>query len=303
MVESSAYLNGQLIPASRLSIPVDDAGFVLGVTVAEQLRTFRGKLFRLDAHLDRLLASLSIVGVALSESREALAATATEIAAANHALLDVGDDLRLTVLVTPGPMGLLDTGQERPLVAIYTTPVAFGQWASKYDVGESLVTTDVEQVSARCWPPELKCRSRMHYYLADRKAQAIEPGARALILDSMGFVTETTTANILAYRRSVGLLTPPRHKLLPGISLGMISDLATELGVPFLERDMRPDDLTSSDELLMMSTSPCLLPVVRLNGKSIGDGHPGEVFRRLINAWSDRVGLDIISQARKFAVR
>lgn len=303
MPEPLAFVNGELAPARGLSIGVNDAGFMLGTAVAEQVRTFGGKPFRLEAHLERLTTSLGILGVSLHLSMTDIGATAREVVSFNHALLDAADDLRLTILVTPGPLHLLEAGRAQPYLAIYTTPLGFAQWATKYSQGESLVTTDHIQVPARCWPVELKCRSRMHYYLADRQAHSTEPGSRALMLDGEGFVTEATTANILGYRQGVGLLTPPRYKILPGISLAMTSELAAEAGMPLAERDMRPEELAACDEVLLMSTSPCLLPVVRINGQAISGGLPGPIFQKLLSAWSGEVGLDIAAQALRFAAR
>src|SRR5690606_15089688 len=106
-----------------------------------------------------------------------------------------------------------------PTVCLHTRRLPYAHWADKYEVGEALATTPVLQAPGECWPPALKCRSRMHYYLADREAAARFPGARALMLDAGGFATEASTANVLVYRAGVGLLTPPRAKILPGISL------------------------------------------------------------------------------------
>ena len=145
-------------------------------------------------------------------------------------LLAPGDDLGLTMFVTPG---LYDLGgaSASPTVCLHTLPLRFRQWADKYASGDSMATTDVVQVSARCWPPELKCRSRMHYYLADRQARMRIAGSRALMTDEEGFVTEATTANIVLCDELGGLLIPPIEKILPGISLGVLTGLAEELGV------------------------------------------------------------------------
>ena len=291
MSESIAYLNGQIIPASQASISVSDPGFMLGVTVAEQLRTFGGKLFRLDEHLDRLERSLQIVGVDSQHSRRDLRRITEEIAAHNFGLLRPGDDLGVTLFVTPG------NSPEEPTVCIHPRPLLFRQWAEKYRSGESLATTDVEQVSIRCWPAELKCRSRMHYYLADRQAAARFPGSRALMLDENGFATEATTANVLVYRTNEGLLTPPGTKILPGISLGVLEQLAGEMGITLTRRDLRPEDVAAADEVLLCSTSPCVLPVTQFNGRPIADGKPGSVFGSLLNGWSKLVNLDIAAQA------
>ncbi len=304
MSEPEAYLDGRFVPAAQAVVRVTDGGFVQGTTVAEQLRTFGGKLFRLPDHLRRLAHSLEIVQVELPTSVEELGRVAEQLAARNHALLAPGDDLGLAILVTPGSYSaMVAHATAEPTVCIHTFPLRFDLWAAGYQTGQSLATTDVAQVPTDCWPAELKCRSRMHYYLADRQAAARQPGSRALMLDPEGCVTETTTANLVAYSEAQGLITPPRKKVLPGISLAAVSDLAAALEIPLAERDLRPDDLRSADEVLLTATSYCLLPVVALNGKPIGGGTPGTVFARLITAWSEHVGLDIVEQARRFARR
>ena len=169
--------------------------------------------------------------------------------------------------------------------------------------GETLATTGVAQVPGNCWPPELKCRSRMHYYLADRQARFRYPGSRALMLDQDGFVVETTTANIVLYETDRGLVTPPAHKILPGISMAVLEDLAEDLDIACSHRDLTPADVLGAAEVFLTSTSPCLLPVVELNGEPIGQGKPGPMAARFLKAWSGLVGLDIVEQARRFAVR
>jgi len=198
-----AYLNGQWIPASAAVISVGDAGFVQGTAVAEQLRTFGGKLFRPGDHLARLANSLDIIGVDPGMSNEQLARIAEEIVARNHALLAPGDDLGLSIVVTPGVYSTFAASQHTPpTVCLHTYLLPFHLFARKYRDGQALVTTDIEQTPPQCWPPVLKCRSRMHYYLADRHAAAADPQARALLLDAEGFVTEASTANVLSVMAS-----------------------------------------------------------------------------------------------------
>jgi branched-subunit amino acid aminotransferase/4-amino-4-deoxychorismate lyase len=300
MGESTAYFNGHWIPASAAAVSVNDAGFVQGTTVAEQLRTFGGKLFRLHEHLDRLAHSLEIVGVDPGMTRAQLARIAEELAAHNHALLTPGDDLGLSIVVTPGIYPTFASAEPaRPTVCLHTYRLPFHLWAKKYREGQRLATTTIEQVSARCWPPSLKCRSRMHYYLADRQATTIDPQARALLLDAQGFVTEASTANVLIYRNSEGLVSPPPAKILRGISLSVATQLAGQLGIPYSERDLTVNDVASADEVLLTSTSVCILPATRLNGRSIGSGRPGRVFAGMMAAWSEMVGLNVVAQAEE----
>jgi branched-subunit amino acid aminotransferase/4-amino-4-deoxychorismate lyase len=143
----------------------------------------------------------------------------------------------------------------------------------------------------------------MHYYLADRQAAARDPHARALLLDGQGFVTEASTANVLIYRAGDGLSWPPTTKVLPGISLAVVAELAGRFGIPCGERDLTPKDVASADEVFLSSTPFCLLPVTRLNGRPISAGRPGELFARLMAAWNELAGLDIIAQAERHQVR
>lgn len=306
MSEAQAYLNGRYVPTAEAVLPVRDGGFVQGTTVAEQMRTFGGRLFRLGDHIERLFHSLAIVQIDPRHTAGQLSQIAETLVAKNHPLLAPGDDLGLAMFVTPGDYGAMSArgaAPTGPTVCLHTFPLRFDLWADKYRSGQALATTDVVQVSERSWPVELKCRSRMHYFLADHQAQARYPGSRAVMLDDEGFVTESTTANIVLYRVSEGLLTPPRHKILPGISLAVLAELAAGMSLPLVERDLKPADIAQADEVYLTSTSPCMVPVTQFNGQAIGAGKPGPLFEKLMTAWSAVVGLDILAQAERFAGR
>lgn len=115
MSKPIAFDSGEFLPAESLSIPIYDTGFILGVTISEQLRTFGGKLFALDRHLQRLGRSLQIMnldpGLSLTEIGEA----AQSLIERNHPLLEPGDDLGCTILVSPGAnSSLAPSGEDRP---------------------------------------------------------------------------------------------------------------------------------------------------------------------------------------------
>lgn len=302
--EPVAYYNGRWIPFSQAAIPVYDLGFALGTSIAEQLRTFGGKIFHLEAHLDRLEHSLGVIGVA-PPPRATLIDAAKRIVAQNHALLDPADDLGLAMIVTPGPSASFapPDAEPGPTVCLHTYPLPFFQWAEKYAGGQRLVVSEVRQVPSACWPSDLKCRSRMHYHLADRQAQAADPAARALLLDAEGIVTEASTANLLLHRRGEGFVAPRRGAVLPGVSLAFVRELADRLGEPWREADLVAADVASADEAMLTSTPFAILPVSRLNGRPLGDGDPGPLYHRLLAAWSESVGVPIDEQARRFAGR
>jgi branched-subunit amino acid aminotransferase/4-amino-4-deoxychorismate lyase len=83
----------------------------------------------------------------------------------------------------------------------------------------------------------------------------------------------------------------------------VVQDLAAKLGLPFITRPLTVDELHSANEAMLTSTSVCLLPVVQCDGQPIGDGSPGPIYRRLLDSWSELVGLDVAAQARRFSSR
>lgn len=303
-----ALLNGRMIPAAELTIPAYDAGFVLGATVSEQLRTFGGKLYKLDEHLARLQHGLEITAIDAGCTAEQLAAWAHELVAANHKLLDPADDLGLSIFITPGPYGTFapPEAERRATIGMSTYPLPFGLWADKYETGEQLAVSHVRQVNVASWPRNLKCRSRMHYYLAEQEVRRRAPEARPLLLDEYGHVNETPTSNVIGYvgTSDVGYVVAPFERgVLPGISQAELHAIALRLEIADGGgRNFTPVELLRElSELWITSTPFCVLPVVGLDGDPIGDGRPGAVFKKLLDAWSSEAGLDIAAQATRFA--
>jgi len=292
-----AWVDGSFIPRHSLSLPVGDAGFVLGATVTEQLRTFRGRLFMADAHQERLRESLQIVGIDPGRPLAEVFAAAAEVAACNHAVGPADDDLGLVIFVTPGDQPSQHRGMGgTPRTVIHTFPLAFRLWADAYEHGVPLRSVSVKQVPDACWPVQAKVRSRLHYFLADREAHAAEPGAKAVVCHLDGRVSETSTANIAIVRDGT-ILVPPAADALAGVSLRCAQSLAESLGLPWQTRSLTAVDLADADEILLTSTPNCILPATRFNGRVIGTGRPGTIYRSLLAAWSGLAGLDIRAQA------
>ncbi|MEM9353612.1 MAG: aminotransferase class IV [Planctomycetota bacterium] len=296
MQQRVAYFNGEWVADTGLSIPIGDPGFTLGVTVVERLRTFRRELFRVGDHIDRLRRSAEVVGLPVA-AVDQVAHAVDEFTDRNRALMAEGDDWAVVAFLTPGPPG------GEPTRCVHGFPLPFSGWAHQFAEGVPLRLVETRQVPPDCWPPELKCRSRMHYYLADQAARAVDPKSRALLLDQEGFVGEASTANVVAYYADRGLLTPRRGKVLPGVSQQVLFELADRLGIPTGEADLTPAEFAAADEAFLTSTSICLLPIPSLDGAPIGKACPGPVYRQLIEAWNDSVDVVIPAQAKAFNSR
>ncbi|MBN2022492.1 MAG: aminotransferase class IV [Pirellulales bacterium] len=300
MPNPNVFLNGRMIPASEASLNIYDLGVVLGATVTEMVRTFHQRLYRLDGHLSRLARSLEYVHFPLSINLAELADAATALVEHNARLVPPWQELALVIFLTAGESRVYARGAGRPArleptVCAHTFPLPYADWVERLRHGAHLVTPRTRNLPAACVDPNVKHRSRLHYYLADREARLVDPQAVPLLLDLDGYVTETNTANFLMVRQRT-LVSPPVERVLPGISRDVVAELAAKLGIPMEERPIAPDDVAAADEALLTSTPYCLMSAVRINGRPIGQGQPGPVFRRLMEAWNAEVGLDIVKQ-------
>lgn len=307
MPETLVFLNGNMVPASQAHLAIFDAGVVLGATVTEMTRTFRQQPYRLDDHLDRLYRSLKYTRMDIGTSKSELASISRELVAHNARLADPEDELGLIHFVTAGefPVYAGSAGRSArttPTVCAHTFPMPFELWAPKLKTGAHLVTPSIRHVPPQCFDPKMKYRSRMHYYLADKEAQLVDPDASALLLDLQGNVTETGGSNFLIVERGV-IVSPTLVNTLPGISRAMVIELAAKLSIPFVEKDIQVHSVMNADEAFTSTTPYCLLPVTKINGVAIGDGQPGPMFRRLLAAWSAEVGVDIERQIEEGASR
>ncbi len=290
-----ACWNGRIVPATELSLSVADIGFLQGVTVTEMLRTFRGELFEVDAHLSRLSHSLTACGIELPESDDDLRRLLKSVADHNSRLLEDGRELAVCLFATPGVNAAYapsPVAELRPTLCIYSFEISPDRWGNAYKDGLSLATSTVRQIPREIIDPTLKVRSRLHWHLADLEVKTRDPAAIALLLDEDGHITETSVGNILVLT-GTGLFTPLRTKTLQGVSQQYVIRLAADLGMTSTERDLTTDDMRQAREVWMTCTTGCIVPVTRFNGQPIADGKPGPKFREMLAAWSQKVGVAI----------
>lgn len=300
MSEPFAYLNGQWLPQAQATLPLHDAGFVMGATVVDLVRTFRHHLDSWPQHLARFQSNVKEVGLPNWQATDDdLTTTARELVRRNAALLKPGHDLALVVFATPGRIGYYlgepTSFDETPTLGMHTFPLPFERYRGMIQHGAWLRVSDlVEAPPLTSIPPQIKHRSRMHWWLADREVWNLDRGAsKALLLNEAGHVTETSFANLLIVKGH-NVISPKRDTILPGISLQTVEELCPKVGYTFHERDLTVKDCYTADEVLLCGTAFCLASVRQLNDATFPVD--GDALSRLIQAWNARVGLDIHSQ-------
>ena len=305
MNEPIAFLNGRLVPFSQATVPVTDLAVVAGASVTEMIRTFRHVPFRLADHLDRLFRSLELCGFSTELDRRQVEVAVTHVVEHNSALIPPNHDLGIIIFVSAGQnltyLGAAgrSTASEAT-VCVHSFPLPFELWAKKQSEGQHLATVTVLPLPNESVPPQAKHRNRLHWFRADSEARRRFPSATALLATSDGHLTETSAGNFFVINGRT-IRTPAPELVLGGISQIVLREIATQLGFAWQEAAITLDDLAQADEALTSSTTFCLLPVTKFNDQSAGNGQPGPVFRELITAWSDLVGVDIVRQAAEAA--
>jgi branched-chain amino acid aminotransferase len=295
MDEITYWVNGSFVPASQAVVPLNSRGYRLGDGVFDTERTFNGKLFRLQAHLERLERSLRYVRIAPGLSMAELGAVAEETLGRNRHLLERYGDFWVTETITREP-------GNTAFVSVIVEPLPFERYAPYYATGVPLVIPAVRSSAQIGMDPKLKATSRLNMVLADLEAKQIDPAALAVLLDEHGNLAEVIYGNLFVVRGG-RLRTPTSRAILEGVTRLTTLELIGAQGLALEQSDLQPYDLYTADEAFCTTTSYCVLPVASLNGRPIGQGVPGPVTRRLTQGWNRLAGLDIPAQFQRYGAR
>ena len=287
----TVYINGEFVPESEAKLSIYDLSVMQAAAAFEMTRSFNGDHFKLTEHLERLAHSCARISIPCPWSRAEIEGFCYALASRNDH--GAGEEHRLLIVASPGcaPMYRDLAGViPHPFVYIADFPLRYTvKGFSKYFTeGVHCVTSKVQQVPDACVPSAAKHRSRLHFHLAQQQAPA---GTWPLMLDHRGFVTEAPGANLVAVKQ--GRVITLEMNCLPGISLQTVVQLTGRETVGILKMNQLLDGL---DELWLTGTPFCMLPVVSLDGKPIGNGQIGPVYRETLAKWNALVGLDIAQQ-------
>jgi branched-chain amino acid aminotransferase len=304
------WFNGTLVPESEARLSIYDSALMFGDMVFEMTRSFNGKQFKLREHLERLFASIKILRIPLQLSISEVERAVYETIDANAAAFEADDEHRVLIDVSRGLLSLYAGNVEGiapgPTVIVADFPLRWtvAGMAPLFDIGINAVVPSQRAIPASLLDPKIKSRSRQHYMMANIEVSTnrIEH-SWAVLLDTDGFLAEGTGDNIFVVRDDQ-LLTPEGRNVLRGISREYVmQELAPQIGLHAEERNLELYDLATADEAFVTATPFCILPVTRLNGEAIGTARPGPITRRLLQAWSANVGVDIAEQIRAWDSR
>jgi branched-chain amino acid aminotransferase len=270
------YINGRYYPKEEAKVSVYDHGFLYGDGVFEGMRSYAGKVFRLQAHLDRLWNSARTICLTIPMAQDQLANAVRETVARNR----IQDGyIRLVVSRGAGTLGLDPNRTANPQVIIIADKIALYP-DTYYQNGLEIVTASTIRNHPAALSPRIKSLNYLNNILA--KLEGLQAGCvEALMLNHKGEVAECTGDNIFLVRGGE-LLTPPLDAgILEGITRQAVIDLAREDSLVVREIALTRHDVYVADECFLTGSAAEVIPVVKVDQRVIGSGVPGPVTHRL----------------------
>lgn len=278
------YLDGKFVDAADAKISVFDHGLLYGDGVFEGIRLYGGNIFRLEEHLERLEYSARAIMLDLPHSRAELSEITCETCRQNG-LTDAY--IRLVVTRGVGDLGLAPWTCPKPSVFVIASKISLYP-QEYYENGLAIVTVPTRRINPAALPPTVKSLNYLNNILG--KIEAKQFGAlEAIMLNDQGYVAECTADNVFIVHKGEIITPAASQGALKGITRDTVVDIAKEFNIPIRETNMTRYDVWCSDECFLTGSGAEVIPVVKLDGRVIGSGKPGEITRKVLASFRRRV--------------
>jgi branched-chain amino acid aminotransferase len=274
------WLDGKLLDKDDAKVSVYDHGLLYGDGVFEGIRVYSGRIFKCDAHLSRLWDSAKAIRLEIPYTREQLKAAMTETVRANEFT-----DCYIRLVVTRG-VGYLGLNPNKcPRASAFVIADLIELYPKEtYEKGMSVITSSVIRNHPNALSPRVKSLNYLNNILA--KIEAIDANVpEAIMLNHEGNVAECTADNIFVVKNGT-VYTPTTHDgILEGITRAVIIELCGKLNLTCVEKTLQRHDLYVADECFLTGSGAEVVPVTRIDGRSVAGGTPGPVTKRILEAF------------------
>lgn len=275
------YLDGRFVQKEEAKVSVFDHGLLYGDGVFEGIRAYNGKVFRLDAHIDRLYDSAKTIDLRPPLGKEELKKLIVETLRKNSLR-----DAYIRPVITRGVGDLGLDPRKCPKPTVFIIAVEWGaMYGDLYENGLNAVTVSVRRNAAESLPPNAKTLNYLNNILAKQES-IYKGGDEAIIFDTNGYLSEGSGDNIFVVKNGV-IATPPSLNNLRGITQQVVVECAKDLGIEIRWQNMGFHDLYTADEVFVTGTAAEVAPIVKIDGRSIGEGKPGPITKKLVTAFRE----------------
>ena len=273
---SVVWIDGKWYDRDTAVVSVFDHGLLYGDGVFEGIRSYGGRVFRLDAHLDRLYGSAKAIWLEIPMDRAAIGRMVEE-GVAKSGMKD--SYIRLVVTRGVGDLGL--DPRKCPRATVFCIFDTIKLWPQdRYDKGLTALTAATPIHHREALSPRVKSLNYLSHILA--KVEGIAAGVdEVIMLDSAGYVAEASGMNLFAVTNHTLKTPPPYAGILRGVTRDTVIDLARDAGYAIEEHPMNRYDLYTADEVFLTGTAAEVVGISKLDGRSIGTGVSGPVTRDL----------------------
>ncbi len=276
------FLDGELVDKDDAKISVFDHGLLYGDGVFEGIRAYNGRVFKLREHVERLFYSAKAIMLNISMTADDICKAVVETCKANG----IHDGyIRLVVTRGAGTLGLSPFKCPNPSIFIIADHIQL--YPEKlYTEGMDLITVPTTRNHQNAVNPAIKSLNYLNNILA--KIEALNSGyEEAIMLNSQGFVAECTGDNIFIIKGK-SMMTPPLEAgALYGITRQTAIDIAQSMGLVVTEPNISRYDIYNADECFLTGTAAEVMPVVKLDGRVIGDGNPGSYTKSIVEKYKE----------------
>lgn len=271
------YVNGKYVSKEQATVSVFDHGFLYGDGIFEGIRSYGGNVFRLKEHVERLYDSAKSIMLQIPMSPEQMEEAICETIRQNQ-LQD--SYIRVVISRGVGDLGICPTKCETPNVIIIAASVNLFP-PELYEKGLRTATVSVRRNRPDALNPKIKSLNYLNNIMVKIEAN-LAGVSEAIILNDQGYVTEGSADNIFVVKKGQ-LFTPPSYLgALEGITRQAIIDIANKLGIVVREEPFTLHDVYIADEVFLTGTAAEVIPVIDVDGRTIGTGKPGAMTNRLL---------------------
>jgi len=272
---TQVWINGKYFDKYEAKVSVYDHGFLYGDGIFEGIRIYGGKVFKHREHIDRLYDSAKAIALNIPMTREALMAAVEDAVAKNE---KKDGYIRLVVSRGAGSLGL-DPRKCEPQIIIIVDDISLYP-RELYESGLEIITASTIRNHPNALNPRIKSLNYLNNILA--KIEAIRAGClEAIMLNHQGNVAECTADNLFVVKGGV-LKTPSADAgILEGVTRNFVMELAEKAGVPVREATLSRHDVYIADEMFLTGTGAEIIPVAKVDDRTIGGGKPGPITKQL----------------------